>query len=572
MDHDEHGSPEYIVHNGWRRIFRIAFWEYPWQSINVFLTGIVATALDMAAFGVIVLAVGYLSGDGNLAISGFEIANVETKIGLLYFVGVFGVLKLSGSLMSYLNMVLVANYRVITFKDVIRKTVAQIRNHPQHHYVRKYGIKKLPRVLRRETRYTSRAISDAFQLPRHTLIVIALLIIGFIYFPIPISIVLVIMALSLPLHMLASRWGARTMNDLIASGMIKAAYDRRVVMRILKSPFPAEASFNENVENEHVDRPHVMHFLNAYGRRSKLTPVSQLISNLTFLCIFVILATILLGDLIDGAHTASSVIALVFGIRFLATSFGVVAQIITNTASYSPLVSELLDFLYKPPVLSSEVPYIVSDARAFSKRVFLIGRQEIDINFATKLQTLWKDETKPVAMLHNDISILPQDRRSEVLEGALVNDWKKLSVPLKQNIADAFDSKGSKYLVANHLILLWLASQENPKSSVLWESKGFLKLIQSDRDVILSWLRNRKVIIYFTGIPKRVPGINRYMVWVLNDNNMISLGRATDFLNFRDRAKELFELRPNSDLNEKTDLPIKYSVDADDILSDDDII
>ena len=569
MQDVDYGSPDYIIHSGWRRIFRIAFWEYPWQSIIVFLTGVIATVLDMAAFGVIVLAVSYLSGDGAVNVAGFEFSSPETKIGLLYFVGAFGVLKLAGSLMSYLNMVLVANYRVVTFKDVIRKTVAQIRNHPQHYYVKKYGIKRLPRILRRETRYTSRAISDAFQLPRHVLIVIALLIIGFVYFPLPISIVLVIMALSLPLHMLASRWGARTMNDLIASGMMKAAYDRRVVLRILKSPFPADANFNENIENEHVDNPHVMHFLNSYGRRSKLTPVSQLVSNLTFLCIFVILAIILLGDLMDGTHTASSVIALVFGIRFLATSFGVVAQIITNTASYSPLVSELLDFLYKPPVLSGDMPYIVSDGQAFSKRVFLIGRQEIDINFATKLRTLWKDEIKPVAMLHNDISILRQDRRAELLEDALLNDWVRLSKPLKQDITDAFDNQGSKYLVANHLILLWLATKENPKSSVLWESKGFLKLAKSDRDVILSWLRNRKVIIYFTGIPKRLPGIHKYMVWILNDNNMIPLGRATDFIKDRDRAEVLFEPSNNDTVDEKSDPLSKYSVDTDDGLLDD---
>ena len=554
-------NKEFIVHDGWKRIFKIAFKDNPLPAFLIFSTGVFATLLEMAAFGVIIFAINNLTSGDATFIERFELNLEKGSPIIFYTILAFAALKLSATMIFYGNAVLVAKYRRDLFVSMARKTVAMIRDFPNHPYVKKYGIKYLPRVLRREARYTSRAVSDAFQLPRHLIIVSVLFMLGLVYLPIPIIVTALIVLGSLPFHIIVSRWGAHTMDDLIDSGIRKGITDRQIIKRILKSPFIHDKEFNAEIENEYVQDKSAKRFFNAYGNRAKLTPRSQLVSSLTFLCIFIALGIILFNGLISGAYSVATVTALVIALRFISASVMAIAQIITNIASYSPLISELLDFLYANPGKWTDRELTVIGEK-FSKRVILITKSEIDIHLGSKLNKLWGETARPMNLLADNSSVLIEGSDINGIGEFLETEWSGLSDALKTSIMDAASGANQNNVSANQLILLWLATKSNPKSSILWEARGFNGLGIADRHFILNWTGNRKTVICFPNIPKSLPDYSKYVVWLLIDDTLFKMCRAGNFQNQKSQIADIYN---SSTLIDFVDSELAHAIEEEEL-------
>lgn len=526
---DDTPSIPFKVPRGWQRTFKVAYLRYPWMAVVIFLTGILATILEIASFATIILGVKLLSSDSKVSVIGYELEGPLSMTGIMIGVGVFAVLKLLSSLGYYGNMILVAKCRRRTYRNTIKETLDKVLNVPEHAYITQRGVRGLPRILRTESRYVSRAITDAMQLPRPILTLIALGIAGLYFYFIPVTIILVILLLSLPAHMLVARWGAKTMDTLLSSGAKKSQSDRRVFEDIFNSSFSSSTSKGDDIGRRHADSYVVTKFLKSYEDRMRLTAITKLLTNLTFIVIISALGGLMIYGLQVKAIDFAGITALFLGIRFAISSFEQIAKLVTVIVSYSPLISEFLDFLYDMKAKNDESNIQLVGAQYLTHKVYLITPNNINWYSSQSISKNWRKPKRPIQLIHGRFTEIPTDNLSADMAIAFQGPWASLSPVIVKKIKAAILNmeKASEEAIA--LIALWISTLDNPRADVFWDWRGFLRISVQDRELILDWIGKRRVIVHFSTPPKDILARDGYYVWVMKNQKIYKICPSADY-------------------------------------------
>jgi len=74
FDDDFDGAAVTLHPRGWLRSFSIAFKDYPKTAVALFTLGVIATALDVISFGVILAGLELFKADGEVKLFGLTIS------------------------------------------------------------------------------------------------------------------------------------------------------------------------------------------------------------------------------------------------------------------------------------------------------------------------------------------------------------------------------------------------------------------------------------------------------------------------------------------------------------------
>ena len=543
FDDDFDGAAVTLHPRGWLRSFSIAFKDYPKTAVALFTLGVIATALDVISFGVILAGLELFKADGEVKLFGLTISGPLTQPLIVKGVLIFGALRLLTSLAYYYGMVLAAKTRRRTFRDFIAEAMSRIKSMPNHPYVQGVTTRELSRSLRRECRYASRAITDALLLPRPVLIIIVMTIAGLIYQPIIFLSLSVILLVSLPFHALVARWGTKVMEDLLTTGAVKSQKDKDVIDDLLRSPF-ADSLNGTTAGQKHADSPEVSAFLKAYESRATLTPASQFVSSLTFLAIFMVLGAIILSQYSKNELDLVIITAIIIAIRFASSAILDIASNITVIASYSPLISDFLDFLRNDNHETVPEKLLLEGAPFLSNKTCLISNRQVTISRADSISRLWRKPLRDNHFIHGRFTEWREFTEEDVIR-AFEWSWKDMSVNLRAQIEAAIDDIGAATEPAAALMATWLNTQESRAKNIFWDSRSFSQITGADRVIIMKWLKKIRLVVHYESVPRGVPIIDDMVIWAERDNTFYKLGSPTAFKACRDAITAFMEGDPN---------------------------
>jgi len=541
FDDDFNGAAVTLHPKGWLRSFSIAFRDYKGTAIVLFLLGLCATFLDVISFGVILAALELFKPNGEINILNHTISGPLNQALIIKGVLIFGFLRLLTSLAYFYSQILTAKARRRTFRDFIAEAMVRIKSQPDHTYVKSVTTRELSRILRRECRYASRAITDTLLLPRPVLIIVIMTIIGLIYQPIIFLSLAAILTISLPFHAFVARWGTRVMENLLTTGANKSKKDKDVIDDLLRSPFAANLNEKGGREN-HADSLEVSKFLDAYENRAKLIPASQLVSSMTFLAIFMFLGAVILSRFTAGTLDIVAITAILIGIRFASSAILDIASNITVIASYSPLISDFLDFLRNDKYISEPDEISLIGASYISNRTCLISPKQVTIVRANQISKLWRKPIRDNHFIHGRFSEWLEFSEAEVMR-AFEWSWKDLSPNLRAQIETAIDDISNATEPAAALIAAWLNTQDSRSKNIFWDSRSFSQISSADRIIVMNWLKKIRLVVHYGGMPRNVPLIDGLIVWVEKDDTFYKIGNATEFKNNRESIEAFFDGR-----------------------------
>jgi len=531
FDDDFDGAAVTLHPRGWLRSFSIAFKDYPMIATALFALGVIATALDVISFGVILAGLELFKADGEVSLFGVRLSGPLTQPLIIKGILIFGALRLLTSLTYYYAMVLAAKTRRITFRDFIAEAMTRIKSVPHHPYVQDVTPRELSRSLRRECRYASRAITDALLLPRPIVIIIVMILLGLIYQPMILLSLSLILLVSLPFHALVARWGTKVMGNLLSTGATKSQKDKEVIDDLLRSPFAANLH-GKSAAEKHADGPEVSAFLRAYESRAKLTPSSQLVSSLTFLAIFMALGAIVLTQFAKGDVDLVVITAIIIAIRFASSAILDIASNVTVIASYSPLISDFLDFLRNENREAASTVLTLEGAPFLSNRTCLITDRQVTISRAEDISKLWRKPLRDNHFIHGRFAEWPEFTEEDVMR-AFEWSWKDMSQNLRAQIETAIDDIGGATEPAAALIATWLNTQDSRAKNIFWDSRSFSQITGADRIVIMNWLKKIRLVVHYAAVPRGVPIVDGMIVWAERDNTLYKLGSPTAFKDCR---------------------------------------
>jgi len=527
---------------GWLKVFGNSFSNYKKDAIIVFLSGIFALVLEMASFAVLLLGLKLFAEGGSVSLLGITLETPMPPRMMAYGLIIFVVLRLIASTVLYYSQVVIAKVRAESFRDYIERAIRHIQKYPDHEYIRSLGLKGSSRVLRRECRYASRTITDALQLPRHIFTLIILLALGLWAFPIAVALIVLIMVLSYPFHRKLGKWGVKVMENVLDYGAEKSKYDRQVIGTVLRSPFSTQdEGAVDDIPLKHSRSPIVSKFLLAYENRVKLPPRSQLITNLSFLLIFMIIGGIALLQYQVGEVDVVLLTALLIGIRLASAAVVQAFTSITVIASYSPLISDFLDFLDTTPKVPLKDSLEIVGGKFLSHKACIICPNEFDVAHAKEISNFWLKPVRDNIFIHGKYDELPLDFDGSSIKNALQADgaWEQMSDPMKDRIKQSIENFSAASEASASLIAAWYNSERNWKTNVFWDARSFGQLIPDDQKLVEQWLRNRRLAIYYANVPKSVPELEGLGVWLLQPSKLQRLCRADGF---REKRNEIISL------------------------------
>ena len=543
FDDDFDGSAVTLHPKGWLRSFSIAFKDYPKTGFALFALGVFATALDVISFGVILAGLELFKADGQVNWFGVTLSGPITQPLIIKGIVIFGVLRLFTSLAYYSSMRLAAKTRRRTFRNFIAEAMTRIKSNPDHPYVQSVTTRELSRTLRRECRYASRAITDALLLPRPVIIIAVMTIVGLIYQPVIFFSLAVILLISLPFHMFVARWGTKVMGDLLTTGAAKSQKDKDVIDDLLRSPF-ADRLHGQTAGQKHANSPEVSAFLKAYESRATLTPASQLVSSLTFLAIFMVLGAIIVSQYSKNEFDFVMITAIIIAIRFASSAILDIASNITVIASYSPLISDFLDFLRNDNREIEPIELLLEGAPFLSNKICLISNRQVTISHANEISKLWRKPIRDNHFIHGRFTEWPEFARADVMRG-FEWSWKDMSPNLRTQIETAIDDISLATEPAAAIIATWLKTQESRAKNIFWDSRSFSQITGPDRLVIMNWLKKIRLVVHYASVPRGVPIIDDMVIWAERDNTFYKLGSPTAFKTCRDAIIAFMEGDPN---------------------------
>lgn len=541
---DDFDSTAVTLHpKGWLRSFSIAFKDYPKTAFTLFALGVIATGLDFISFGVILAGLELFKADGEIILFGVTLSGPITQTLIIKGILIFGILRLLTSLAYYCSMRLAAKTRRRTFRDFIAEAMTRIKSRPNHPYVQDVTTRELSRTLRRECRYASRAITDALLLPRPVLIIAVMTIVGLVYQPLLFLSLAVILLISLPFHALVARWGTRVMGDLLTTGAAKSQKDKDVIDDLLRSPF-ADSLDGKTAGQKHADSPEVSAFLKAYESRATLTPVSQLVSSLTFLSIFMVLGAIVLSQFSKNELDLVMITAIIIAIRFASSAILDIASNITVIASYSPLISDFLDFLRNDSHENNLAELSLQGAPFLSNKTCLISSRQVTISRANEISKLWRKPLRNNHFIHGRFAEWPEFTRADVMRG-FEWSWKDMSQNLRAQIEASIDDISLATEPAAAIIATWLNTQESRAKNIFWDSRSFSQITGPDRIVIMNWLKKIRLVVHYASVPRGVPMIDGMIVWAERDGIFYKLGNPIAFKACREAIQSFMANDPD---------------------------
>jgi len=548
----------FSLKGGWGRVFKLGVFGYPILTFILFLTGLISTILEIASFGVLVIGIKLLGDNSVIDFFGYQLAGPLSVDQIITGLIIFTALQFLSITGIYGLAFITARIRRNTFKDLIETSLNKFVSNPDHPFLIKLGLRGLPRILRRETRYASRSISSAMQLPMPVLTLAIIVITGIYLYPIPVGIALTLLLVSLPFHYLMSKWGSNMMSKMLNTGSIKSRLDKEVIEKLFSSPFQNKEKSVKSMGYTHANSTPVKDFLEAYVSRVKLGPISQIITKVTFVAIFCSVGIILLRQYINEEIDLASITILIFGARLFNTSFATMAQSVTVIASYHPLTSDFLEFIYGDAEKSLKYDYNIDNHEKYlPNRTILIANIEPNWHAAQQISLLWRKPKRPLQIITGRYGNLPKNIDPLSVQEALNTIWSGLSKNVKNKIGYALDRGANASEEALALIALWYTSLEQPKSNIVWDSRSFTRLAIPDRDLIINWIRNRRLIVYYVNPPKGVPLLEQFSVWVMIEQNF---KRICEPKQYREKQAEIVTLLNNASNNTLEDIELDIDI------------
>ena len=531
MEPTEHfvGATTPLNPRGWLKVFHSSVLNYKKDAAVIFFSGIFSVILEMGSFGILLLGLKLFAEGEGVSVFSYTIETPISPKVMAYGLMIFIILRLLSAFVLYYSQTVIAKVRARSFRDYIERAVRHIQKYPDHEYVRSNGLKGSSRVLRRECRYASRTITDALQLPRPIFTLIILVALGLWFFPIAVGLIVLIMVISYPFHRKLGSWGVRVMENVLDYGAEKSRYDKQVISTVLRSPFSTQdEGAVHDIPSDHANSPVVSKFLLAYENRVKLPPRSQLITNLSFLLIFAIIGGIALMQYLDGELDIVLLTALLIGIRLAS---GAVVQAFTSVtviASYSPLISDFLEFLDTTPKAPLKDSLAITGGKFLSHKACIICPNDFDIAHAKEISNFWMQPVRDNIFIHGKYEELPPNFESASILRALGphGAWEALSDSVKDRIKISLENFNMANEATASLIAVWYNSERNWKTNVFWDARSFGQLSPNDQKLIDQWLRNRRLAIYFANIPKVVPELDGLGIWLLQNGILQRLCRA----------------------------------------------
>jgi|GEM_PF-4358658 len=541
---------------GWWRAFKIGYQKYPLAAILIFLTGLAAIVLELAAYGVIALGIELYQSQESRVFLGYEFAFPFSRQTLLIGTLVFTISMFSSALVSFVNGWLLARYRRITFYDTIRDLVNRLDESNQHPFVNEYGIRGVSRSLRREARYVGRAITDALTLPTPFIVIAIVGVLAIWKYPTVALIVILIVAISSPFHFLTGKWGAAMMEKLINSGLGRGQADKEIVETILQSPYRDNNDDSVDFGKQHADRPEVQKFLRYYEMRVRLMPISGLISRLSFLAIFIALGLYIGLALMQGKLTSSDVLILFVGVRFSGAALSQLASIITLVASYSPMISAPLDFLYDEKLNdqgASIPPIKMSSDRAPGKQIILISDLPVTWPSVQNFAKNWPAANGDIQLISSNYTQLPSYLDRQELATRVRKAMRGISKEELREIISTIETPEKGKPQAKAIIALAELAPRRTDKTLFIPAKSIATLAKDDLAIVLSHLEQRPTAIIHGGVPKRLPRQDGYEVWTLQNNVLTYFCKASEFADTRDKIVDHIEKHQTASQTDEAD-------------------
>ena len=493
------------------RLTKHAFTKYKKQASMFFAFGISAVIFEALAFVTIWIGFSQIDSKGkdlpfSEALQGLSPVTV-TIIGVGIVVGLLFLSALS----FYLLGNRMAHFRRYSFEAASLDLLAKLNSNMASPYIEKNGAKAISRALRRDCRYISKSLGMLLIIPRFLLVLILALVAGLFSFPKITGVAILIIVLSLPFHMFAARHGISAMDRILSSSRSKSQNDLGTVRQVYASNFRTGSkeetlTILENYKNSESTQA----FLEAYGDRINLGPLSQFVSRMTGMVLFAVLAGIIYFDYAAGKISISEMFLIVIVFRFGFRALMNLASNVVNVVSYKPLVEETVEFLYGDDAALEAEPTskpfeFNPPIDEFDYLIGLIGVSDVNWFFASKLYDAMECDQTNIRLLVSDDEP-PAELSKEypkMLAGLLRGRWKNLSAITKDHLKAAKKKDAEVPLHIRALKVLALTYKEPDIKVNLWESKAFASLPIHDKNVIVSSLGGQKVLICYPKPPKR---------------------------------------------------------------------
>ncbi|MBR9824345.1 MAG: ABC transporter ATP-binding protein [Alphaproteobacteria bacterium] len=495
---------------GWRRVFLLAIERYKGAGLALFITGILATLFEVAAYGTLLGVISNIDTSSS-ATSGFPALPLP-NIGLSNIViaaAAFLLFMAASALLYYAQGIQLARYRRISFSDMIESTLAKLIRFPDSYYPLSLGKRGMARALRRECRYVSRAVTDVLMLPQPAIVLLTTLTLGILFYPEIVGIAALLALLSVPLHIAVGQWGSQTMRSLIERGAAKSEADRQKVEKLLLSmDLHNREDSMQAAAQEHVADERVSSFLNAYGRRMMLSPVSLLVSRLSALLIISAVGLYITQQHLEGQFNLAEIALVIIGFRMASGALSQLTQSIVVIASYSPLIGHLLDFLYQRDSSSltnlSSIPLIPEDGQPLPRRFFWIGGPDIERSIVLRINSVLSTSQNQPAIISSQTAEPVGDSDTNELRDWLEAGTLPFSKDLINEVLDACSSGMAASDRGCAMLSFWQIHKKSPQANLFWDSKSFVNLGRDNQEAVLERLNERSLCVYHVSIPKRL--------------------------------------------------------------------
>jgi hypothetical protein len=401
--------------------------------------------------------------------------------------------------------------------------------------------KIVSKLLQRDARYISKAVSNFAELPTAILIAVVILALGLVVMPVPFLIVAVAFLVALPFHGLVSVWGRRTMRRLLATAIDKRRVDETAVAELIASPF-GQVRTGPPLHHKHPD---VARFLGAYRDRMLLSTFSAAVSG-------IMLTAAVGGGLFyfrslaaSGAPPIIAVGLVVVVLRYLYGSISQVMQAISIVYSFGPLTHQALDLFLMP---HASTPSALPD---LPHRTLLFTREALTNRLSKQLVE------GGGALVHGDWTMGPPDvvGRGRPEESPAAEVWDEAGFKASAESGHRAMADPGMLTVPQRLALSALYHAERNAGTVLISGPHLAACSPALRDAIIHLFGgDTRILIVYQSVAKRAPVRGPFIIATWTAQRLDVLGDLRDFDTLRDRIVAKLEPGPETDLAEAADV------------------
>lgn len=530
---------------GWRHVFPHTAKTYPGALLLLFVTSVLAMALEIAGFSIVIFNISALEQAPITMPFGMEKLVPLISDAPAITIAVFVTAMAASALLHFLNGCLLAHYRRTSFEDVMTATINNLSKRPDDQFVFETGLRALPRILRRDCRYLSRSITAAMRLPAPLAILLSASVAGAIHYPYFTLIVVCILAVILPLHLLIGFWGGKVTDQLLKAGAAKSRADQKVIDSIFLSPYASAAADDgkEDVGRAHATSPIVQPFLRAYEKRIRTVPASMLLSRLSFLTVILFLGIFAARAYTLGNLSVAQILVFFIGLRFSMTALSELAAEVTNIISYSPLMSTLSNFLNgaQKPDSALFTCTLDGDVPTSESHLHLVSSMPLLKDVASAITSAISTSERPVQIVSGDYESLPDHMKIAHIKRKLGPLWEELSTQMRDSLRAVSSQKENVNPPAKSIsALIDICDPEEPLD-LYWPSASYNSIEPSDRNVLQTWLKNTRIIVVHTALPKRIPRNANGQVWTLQTHDLKYHCSANEFAAKRSEIRTYIE-------------------------------